>query len=103
MSSTIHVQDRGTTIRVTVKKQDDTVQVLSNHTISFLFTKPPNHDTIYSKSGTITSSADGLVEYTIESGFFDVPGTWQMQLQVISGASQWYSNISKLHIEKNII
>ena len=98
----VHVQDRGTTLRVTIM-DGSYAQPLSNHTVNFLFTKPPSHETMYTKAGTIVSEVSGIVQYTFESGFLDTVGTWQYQLQVISGASQWFSDITKLIVHRNVI
>ncbi len=99
-ASEIHILDRGTTLRVTVKDGTKTV-VLSASTADFIFTKPPSHGTNYIKSATIANEVGGIVSYTFESGFLDTVGTWQYQVRVTSGTSQWHSDINKFIVYRN--
>lgn len=101
-SNEVHVGDIGTIIRVTIKDENCDPQDISSASSKELIFKKPNC-TIVTKTATFyTDGTDGIIQYTSESGFFDVSGIWQIQGVVSFGSGTWSTDIIEFRVNKNI-
>jgi hypothetical protein len=102
MSEEIHVDDIGTVFRATVTDEDGNIVDLSSATTkTFLFGKPSG--SVLTKSASFTTDGtDGKLYYTSIEGDIDSHGTWTFQVFVDFGSTQWYTNITKFKVYKNI-
>ena len=97
----IHVSDIGTVITATIKDGTTIVDV-SGSVVTFVFRKPTG--ATVTETGTfVTDGTDGQVKYTSEANFFDVRGRWQYQAKVVEGSNQWYSDIHRFTVHKNLV
>ena len=99
-SNEIHKNDVGTVIQATIK-DGDTVVDLTDGTMTFMFKKPTG--ATVEKSGVLTTDGtDGKVQYTTETGFLDIVGTWNFQVKIVSDTNTWYSDITTFKVYRNV-
>lgn len=81
MWTNIHKDDYGWTGKLRIV-QDAVAQNISTYTTrQFIFRKPSG--TTVAKTATfVTDGADGVLQYTVESGLVDEVGTWQVQARI---------------------
>ncbi len=102
MCTDIHVNDFGVVFQATVKDEEDAVVNISGSTSLLLRFKSPD-STLYSKSASIsTDGTDGVMEYTAESGLFNVSGQWQVQGYVLLPDGQWSTSVTQFFVQKNL-
>lgn len=102
MASEIHVNDYGTIFRATFKDQDNAVVNISGATNKyFLFEKPDCTD-VTKTASLYSDGTDGIIEYTVESGLFNIPGIWQVQGYVTYPNGSWYSDIVEFRVRDNL-
>ena len=102
----LHVNDIGTELEFTVTDGGVVVD-LSTLTALTLRFKPPGQalrtKTLGSEVAYVTDGTDGTVKYTVESGFLDVAGTYQVQAFINFDASnQYYSSIVSFAVDANL-
>ncbi len=101
MIGEIHVDDVGTVFRATVKDENDDPVNLIGSTVVFRFKLPDA--SILTKSATfVNDGSDGLVYYTIEEGDLSIHGRWEVQAFVDYGTVEWYSDVYKFKVYKNL-
>ena len=97
-----HVGDIGTSIRMTIKDQDENIINLNGNTSLQLVIKRPN-GTILTKTATLfTDGTDGIMEYQTISGDFNESGSYLFQGYVVFPNGQWYTSSTKSIIDPNL-
>ena len=92
----IHVGDYGTVIDITVTECVEGEEVaadISAATTKTLILKDPAAAVTTKVMTFKTDGSDGVLQYTILTGEFDVAGTWSLQVRVILPTGDWYSEI----------
>ena len=102
MPSEIHKDDLGTVFRITVKDETETAVDLSNCLEKYIVFEKPNN-TIVSKEATFyTDGTDGIIQYTVESGFLDQAALWRLQGYVVEPSGAWRTDIYEFKVHKNL-
>ncbi len=98
----IHVEDIGTSFRVTVYDGNVIVDIASASTMTLNFFKPDK--TTLSKTAVhFTDGTDGILEYITISGDLDQAGKWKIQAVVTLPTGTWSSDITKFTVYANIL
>lgn len=98
----IHVDDIGTNFNVTIKNQDDEIVDISAAIITEMLFRKPDGTVMTKTAEFISDGTDGRLRYTTVSGDLDQHGSWELQAFVDFGSTEWYSDIYKFKIYKNI-
>lgn len=97
----IHVGDVGTTFTVTILDENSDVVNLSTADVNLLFEKPDG--VVLTKDASfVTDGTDGQVKYVTIAGDLDLHGNWSLQAFVDYGSVEWYSDIAKFKVHKNV-
>ncbi len=98
----IHIGDFGTIFKFTVLDQDgEALNVSTASGITFIFEKPDTSQV--EKDGNIfTDGKDGIVFYTLESGFIDVAGYWKTQVRTTLPTANWLSTVVRFKVEEEL-
>ncbi len=98
----VHIGDFGTVFKFTILNQDE--EILDVSTVSgifFVFEKPDTSQ--IEKDGDIfTDGKDGIVFYTLESGFIDTAGYWKIQVRTTSPTANWNSTVVRFKVEEEL-
>lgn len=101
MASEIHVDDVGTRFLITIKEDDQVVDI-STATVLGIFIKKPD-DVVMSRTGTLnTDGTDGQMYYDISAGDLDEAGLYKLQGRASIGTSTYYTNIYNFQVHCNI-
>lgn len=84
------LNDFGIAIDILVINQDCTpVDLTSATLVEMEFTKPDG--SVQTRTATVVGvPTEGLIRYTVASGFLDVVGTWHVRGKVTEGMSKLY-------------
>lgn len=97
----VHLNDIGVQFVVTLKDDDETIDISAATTKNFLFKKPSGD--LLTKAGTlVTDGTDGKLSYTTASGDLNEVGTWKMQCNIIIGTYNWHSDVISFKVHRNI-
>lgn len=98
----LHVGDEGFVFRLTLTNSDGTVVDISAFTtLNVLFGKPDG--SALTVNGTlVTDGTDGKLFYATVAGDIDQPGTWRIQVHVITPTWNEHSAIAKFKVKSNI-
>lgn len=98
----IHVNDIGTTFSVTVVDEYSVVVDLSGVLTKQLLFKKPGGTILTKNASFVTDGTDGKIKYLSQSGDLDQYGKWSLQAFVDFGDTEWYSDIHKFTVYKNV-
>ena len=98
----IHLNDIGTVFRDTLYDGSTVLDVSGASDIELIF-KKPNKTLLTTTASLTTDGTDGQVQYTSASGDLDQLGEWQMQTRVEFAPNQWFSNVQKFRVYKNLV
>lgn len=77
----IHIGDYGYDGKLRITKGGAAQNISTYTTLQLIFRKPSG--TTVAKTATfVTDGADGVLQYTVESGLVDEVGTWQVQARI---------------------
>ena len=98
----LQVGNIGSSIRVTVRDQDNTVVDLSTTSTRTIFLRDPTGK-VLSKSGTLVSGGTtGIMEYVTISGDLAIPGEWAIQARFVNSGGTFYTNVDTLPVMQNL-
>lgn len=101
MASEVHVNDIGTKIVLTIKDDNEVVDISKASVIDFIIVKP--NATKYTKSGSLyTDGTDGKMYYISIDGDFDVPGNYKVQGKVNLAGGIYYTSIFTFRVHCNL-
>lgn len=102
MTATITAGDIGSVLRYTIKDQDGiVVDVSAASEKSIILLSPTGKK--YTKTATLTTTGtDGQIEYTIQAGDLDAPGTWLRQAKVVVPAGTFFTGVTSFDVVANI-
>lgn len=97
----IHVGDKGTEFRATIKDSGTALNV-SAATVSFIFRKPDR--TVFSAATSfVTGGTDGAVYFiTPTTTTLDIAGKWNLQARVQVGVEIFRSDVYDFKVWKNL-
>lgn len=101
MVQEVHVGDIGTVFRITLYDGTNPVDVSGATSKSLWFGKPSGVG-VQKPAAFYTDGTDGIIEYTIQAGDLDMPGTWKIQANVTLTAGTWSSDIQTFIVYENI-
>jgi hypothetical protein len=101
MASEIHVNDVGTRFLITVKDDNEIVDVSGVSSISLIF-KKPSDTTIYRSGLLFTNGVDGKVYYDTVAGDLDEAGYYKLQGRVDFASGVFYTDIHTFQVHCNI-
>jgi hypothetical protein len=101
MASEIHVNDVGTRFLITVKDDNEIVNVSGVSSISLIF-KKPSDTTIYRSGLLFTNGVDGKVYYDTVAGDLDEAGYYKLQGRVDFASGVFYTDIHTFQVHCNI-
>lgn len=101
MIGEIHVDDIGTPFRATIKDENDEVVDVSTASVTFIF-KKPNGTTVNKTGSFVSDGTNGQVQYVTVDGDLNIHGRWELQAFVDFGSTEWYSDIYKFTVYKNL-
>ncbi len=92
MTDSIHINDIGTDLQITVQEGASVVDISAASTLQILLTAPSG--AVKTKTATlINTGTDGQMHYTTQSGDIDETGIWSYRGRVTYSASQVYTTI----------
>lgn len=101
MASQIHVDDIGTQIVLTIKDDDQIVDISSASSLEFIIRKPDT--TKHTKTGSLyTDGTDGKMYYASVAGDFDRPGKYKVQGKVTMNSGVYYTSIFSFKVYCNL-
>jgi hypothetical protein len=96
-----HLDNIGTTFKLTVKDAGTVVDISSATTLNVIFVKPGG--TTLTKTGVLVSDGtDGIMKYVTISGDLNEVGTWQLQGKVTFTSATYYSDIHTFKVHRNL-
>ncbi len=98
----IHVEDIGTSFRVTVYDSEVVVDISSATSMLLNFYKP-DKSTVSQVAVHYTDGTDGVLEYITTSNDLDMAGNWKIQAVVTLPTGTWSSDITKFKVYANLI
>lgn len=103
MACEIHVDDIGTTFRLTIVDCDDVLIDISTATVKDIIFKKPD-GTKVTKSGVFyTNGTDGIIDYVTIADDLDLAGTgWHVQAFVTLTTGTWSSEIGDFTVVDNL-
>jgi len=102
MSNEIHVGDTGTSIRITIKDDNEIVDISGASLLQVIFAKPDG--TRNEVNGSLyTDGTDGIIEYILADGDIDQPGMYKIQAYVEISGGSYYSSIGSFKVLCNLI
>lgn len=102
MSSEIHVGDIGTEFIVTVKEDDDAVDISSATVKDFILKKPLKTKTTWTSS-FYTDGSDGKLSYaTTAASDLDQDGTWTLQVDLAITGWTGKTDTTTFEVYKNL-
>jgi len=99
----LFVENFGNTITVTFSNCGSAVSIAAATTKQLHFKKPGGDTASKTASFVSGSGTDGKARYTIEDGFLDEDGTWQVQGFVSGSGFQWTTEWGSFTVKNNII
>lgn len=102
MNAEPHVDDVGTSIRVTLIDQDKKIMDLSSATLLQIIAASPDKRRLVWNASFVTDGKDGQIEYVIQAGDLNVNGTWRLQAKVQFPSGSWSSTIGAISIIGNL-
>jgi hypothetical protein len=91
--TTLHVDDYGAALEVTVEEDGSAVDISAATTTVIKMRTPDGR--VLSKSATLTTDGtDGKMRYTLQSGDLDTPGRWRWQ-GYLAGVGGWTGHTSE--------
>lgn len=101
MSNEIHVGDTGTSIRITIKDDDEIVDISGASSLQVIFAKPDG--TKNEVVGSLyTDGTDGIIEYVLVDGDIDQSGMYKIQAYVEISGGSYYSSIRSFSVKCNL-
>lgn len=101
--SAIHVNDAGTTFRVTITDDDvpeAPLDLSSATTQEFRFVRPDG--TTFDRTTTFTGGGgDGVVEYTTVLADLDQAGPWKLQFHYVLPAAERRADVLEFTVKEN--
>ena len=98
----VHLNDIGTVFRQTVYDCSTVLDVSGASDIELIFRKP-NKTLLTVVAALTTDGTDGQIQYTSASGDLDQLGEWQIQPRVQFASNQWFGNVNKFRVYKNLV
>lgn len=103
MAAEIHVDDIGTSFRVTMKDEDGVVVDISTATSLLIWFAKADGSTMEKTATLVNSGTDGLMEYVTVDGDLDQAGPWKIQGVVgFADDSVFHSDITKFKVFANL-
>ena len=102
MCSEIHVNDFGTSLRATIKDEDDAVIDISDAASIIFILEKPNLTTITASGAFVSDGTDGKVQYITQSGIIDTMGQWRLQVFLDFPDGEFRTNIYNFKVYKNL-
>jgi hypothetical protein len=103
MAGHIHVADVGTTFTLTLMQTDTQVFDLSGAGVSVNFVFQSASKRVLTVGAVIPNGgADGVCQYSTQSGDLDAAGGWKVQAVVTKAGALWHSDIINFQVLKNI-
>lgn len=91
--TTLHVDDYGASLEVTVEEDGSAVDISAATTTLIKMRTPDGR--VLSKSATLTTDGtDGKMYYTLQQGDLDAPGRWRWQ-GYLAGVGGWTGHTSE--------
>jgi hypothetical protein len=102
MATTVHAGDVGTTVEVTVTKDDGSALDLSGASIKRLKFKLSK--TLLRDGEFVSDGVDGKIKYTtiVDDDVFKKAGTWKIQAYVELTGGKWNTDIAQLIVDANL-
>ena len=101
-----HVNDIGTTFRVTVYDTTSTgsltVADISTATTKQIIFRDPNGGTLTKTAVFTTDGTDGQIEYVTIDGDLSIAGTWAIQANVVTSSSNHKTSVGKFRVFENL-
>lgn len=96
--SDIFTGDVGTVFEVSIKENNDIVDVSGIESILYVFTRPGG-STITKAGALKTDGQDGRVVATIEDGDFTIAGLWKLQLTLEFSYGKWRTSEIQFNVK----
>ncbi len=101
-----HVNDIGTTFRVTVYDISSTggtsaANISDATSLVFYFQK--SNCSVISRTAQFTNDGtDGLIQYTTVDGDLDIAGNWSLQAKVVTLGGSWKTDVGYFIVHENL-
>ena len=101
-----HVNDIGTTFRVTVYDATSTggsaiANISAASTKQMIFSRPDG--TTFTKTAVFTTDgSDGDIEYVSVDGDLNIAGTWHLQAYVVTLVGEWRTDVGHFRVYDNL-
>ena len=102
MAADVHVGDVGTSVRLTIRDQDNAVVDLSSTSARTIFLVKPNGQVLTKTAVLVGGGTGGIMEYVSISGDFDLPGHWKAQGKVVNASGTWNSSVISIPVLPNV-
>lgn len=98
----IHIGDKGTVLRATIKDSGTAIDISSASSLYFIFKKPGG--TAFTVTASyVNAGTDGSIQYTIPTTTtLDEAGKWQLQAKIEFSSTQFHSDIYEFTVFKNL-
>lgn len=100
MASEIHVDDVGTRFLITIKEDDEIVDISDADVINIYIKRPD--DSLLARIGTIVDGPNGLLYYDIQAGELNEAGLYKLQGRVSIGNATYYTTIYNFQVHCNV-
>jgi hypothetical protein len=102
MACEIHLNDIGTTFRLTILDCTDSfIDVSSALTKEIIFQKP-DRTSVTKAALFFTDGSDGIIQYVTVADDLDMTGKWRIQAKVTLPTGTWSSNIEAFKVYPNL-
>jgi len=99
--ATIHQDNIGTTVTVTITEDDTALDISAATVITFIFFKPDG-ELLETTGSFVDDGTDGQVKYVFTDGQLDQSGWWDVQVYLFFVSTQYYSELYRCKISRNL-
>lgn len=102
----LHLEDIGTSIRITVEDTDEScnrvIVDLSSASVRQIIFRKPSGTKLTVTGALVTDGTDGKIEYITEAGDLDEVGEWKVQVYLVFPTGGWRSEIGTFRVNANL-
>lgn len=100
--TSIHLNDVGTVINVTITDVSGTAIDISDATNKQIILQPEDGSNKTKSASFTTDGSDGKINYEISGGDIDEPGNWRVQSFIVTPAGSWSSSVDDFNVAPNL-
>jgi hypothetical protein len=97
----LHLGDYGFAITIIMTEGGTAKDISTASTKQFVF-KKPDASTATKTAIFTTDGTNGSLYYTVETGFLNQIGAWQVQAVATFAAALWHSDVATFNVTENL-